>query len=291
MNKQVLILGSRGLLGQEIVSYLRKKTHFKIVARDQNEVDVTNRHSLLRIIKASRPNYIINCAALVDVEYCEKNPLEAWLVNAIGPGNIVSILNELGYFKTIFIHISTSDIFGNNKKSFKEKDGPSPVNVYGWSKLGGERAIQQETRNNHLKYYIIRTSWLYGERRKTFVDEIAESLRKKSDIRIISDQYNVPTWTRDLAAAIEKLISQHNRYSVGIYHITNSWQKRVSKYDIAREVARGLGLNPVYLKKGSKGDILVIPRPNSPFLVNSKFTPLPDWRQSLKKYLKLHYGK
>lgn len=288
---KIIILGSNGMLGQEFVDYLGKKKNYQIFALAKKEVNIAKMNGLIKIIAKIRPNFIINCAALIDVDYCEKNPFETFKINAIGPGNIIKCLNQLKLWRTIYIHLSTSDIFGNNKDYFKESDLPTPVNVYGWSKLFGEKMVEFSANINNIKYYIIRTSWLYSLHKDTFVDLVIKSLQMKKSITVIDDQYNIPTWTSDLVRAVEGFIVSNNKYESGVYHLLNQSNKRLSKYDIAQEAAKILNLDKRYLKKGFKKDIFEVARPESAVLINTKFAQLPDWKESLTHFLKLKYGE
>jgi dTDP-4-dehydrorhamnose reductase len=290
--KKILILGSNGMLGQEFTNYFKNNIMFSIISADQKTVDITNFNQLLKVIKKCQPDFIINCVAIIDVDYCENNPAKAWAVNATGAGNVIRALNKLNFLKTVVLHISTSDVFGNyGIKRFKENDLPLPINVYGRSKLGGEKIIAAEAKINNLKYFIIRTSWLYSEYKDTFVDFVVKSLNNKKQITIISDQYNVTTWAKDLVRACEVFIAVDKKRKSGVYHLTNQSKIKLSKYTIALRIAEILKLNKKYLKPGLKNKIFKTARPENAILVNNKYIQLPDWQDSLKKYLSVKYGK
>ncbi|MFH1582984.1 MAG: NAD(P)-dependent oxidoreductase [Candidatus Falkowbacteria bacterium] len=290
--KKILIFGAQGMLGQEFTNYLKCDKTYDVITSDKATIDITKFNQTLKIIKKIKPDAIINCAAIVNVDYCEKNPIAAFKVNTIGAGNIVSALNELNLLKTVVLHISTSDVFGNNNKKIRaENDDPVPVNIYGWSKLGGEKIVAAEATNKKIKYFIIRTSWIYSEYKDTFIDFVVKSLKNKKFVSIISDQYNTITWANDLAKAGEKLIKASHKYKSGIYHITGRSKVKLSKYNIALKIAEQLRLDKKYLKKGFKKDILGATRPDYAILASSKSINLPDWQASLSKYLNLRYGK
>jgi len=290
--KKILIFGAEGMFGQEFINYTKNNKLFKTIALNRDLVDITDFNKVLNIIKQHKPDVILNCAALINIDYCENNPTEAWMVNAIGAGHIVQALNKLNINKTIVLYISTSDVFGNPYKTgFKENDIPLPINVYGWSKLGGEKILSSEAKINNIKYFIIRTSWLYSQYKDTFVDFVVQSLRDRKPIPIISDQYNVITWARDLAKACEILIMESDTYNSGIYHLTNKSKTQLSKYTIALRIADKLKLDKKYCKQDSKNNILKTPRPDCAILKNNKFILLPNWQESLDKYLSLKYGK
>lgn len=278
------------MLGREFTRHFRGRKSWRVIALDKKQADITDLAQVEKMVRKYRPDFAANCAGLINVEYAEKNPLFAWQVNAIGPGNIANALGKIKSRAT-FLQISTSDVFGNtNKKSFSKDDAPLPVNVYGWSKLGGEKIIEAEAKASGLRYFIARTSWLYSEFRGTFVDLVVKTLREEKELLVIADQYNTITWTRDLVKGCESLLVNQKLKS-GIYHLTNKAEKKLSKYDIALKIAEILNLEKKYLKKGYKSDILTCVRPNQPILTNNKFISLPKWEKSLAEYLRIKYGK
>jgi len=290
--KKILIFGAKGMIGQEFVNYLKRDKLYEVVTPGRATVDIAKFEQVLKIIKKIKPDVIINCAAIINVDYCEKNPVTAFKVNAIGAGNLLSALEKLNFLKTVVLHISTSDVFGNNNKKVRaEDDIPVPVNIYGWSKLGGEKILAATAKNKKIKYFIIRTSWIYSEHKDTFVDFVVNSLKDKKFVSIISDQYNTITWARDLVEASGKLIRTSHKYKSGIYHITNRSKTKLSKYNIALEIAKQLKFNKKYLKKGFKDDIFDTARPDCAILAKNKFINMPIWNNSLIKYLNLKYGK
>jgi len=288
--KTIIIFGADGMLGQEFVNFFKKDRDYKVLTLNKKQADITNREQVSRIIKKHQPQIAINCAALINVNKCEAEPLLAWRVNALGPGNIAAALRDLKNKNVIFLQISTSDVFGNtNKKSFLPTDNPAPVNVYGWSKLAGEQLAAAVARAGGYKYFIVRTSWLYSLYRDTFVDLAAQSLINKKEVDIISDQFNTVTWTRDLVRGVNRLLA-HKQIRNGIYHLVNKAPADLNKYKISLEIARALKLEKKYLKKSGKGDILKVIRPLRAVLTPSKIISLPNWQQSLVEYLRIKYG-
>lgn len=287
--KKILIFGTSGMLGRELVKHFSKFSRYKIFLVDKEEVDVVVYNSVLKAIKKYKPDFVINCAALINVEYCEAHPIEAYKVNSLGPGNIVAALGNSKLFNSRFIQISTSDVFGGEKRFFKENDTPNPVNVYGWSKFLGEKILEQESKNHSLKYFIIRTNWLYSKHRKTFVDFIYENLLQKKQIEVISNQYGVVTWAKDLADAIGTFINRSAQYKSGIYHLVSNFNRRLSKMDIAKEIAMISGTDKKYLKSSKMEKVFKVPRPKNVALRNSKLPKMPDWNKSLKTFLLFKY--
>ncbi len=283
--KKVLIFGSSGMLGRELVEHFSSFSKYKIIAVDKMDGDITSYDSILGIIKKHKPDFVINCAALINVEYCEVNSMRAYSINSMGAGNIARASADLNLKKTKFIQISTSDVFGGKKKYFKENDKPNPVNIYGWSKFFGEKLVEQICTENSIDYFIIRTSWLYSKYKKTFVDFIYENLRDKKQIKVISDQFGVVTWAKDLAKYIGNFVKNSEKHESGIYHLVSSFDKRLSRLDIAREIAKIADAESKPLKRSKMASVFKIPRPQGAVLINSKLPKMPNWKKSLKRYL------
>lgn len=288
-NTKVLIFGKSGLLGGEFYDLFSSKG-FSVFGYDSGGCDITKPDQVFRIIKKIKPDIVINCAAKIGINECEKNPVGAYLVNSIGPGNIARALKLLK-IKALFLHISSSYIFrGNALRGHREDADVKPINAYGWSKFLGEKIIEQELKNSSsVKYYIIRTGWLYGGFRKTFIEEIVDSLRANKTIKLVADNYNIPTWTRDLVRGAVTL-SKNKKSESGIYHLFNSYEKPVTKYDIGVFIAGILGVNSGVFKMCRYKDIFKTGAPGNIILVNSKTNNLPNWKKSLTNYLKFKYG-
>lgn len=285
MEKKVLLFGSNGMLGRELAEYFSKFSKYKVIPVDKEEADIVSYDSVFKIIKKYKPDLVINSAALINVEYCEANPLEAYKVNSVGPGNIAKALKEAKLLNSILVQISTSDVFGGEKNFFREHDEPRPVNTYGFSKFLGEKILGHELKDGTIKYFIVRTNWLYSKHRKTFVDFIYDNLLEKKQTEIIADQFGVVTWAKDLAESVGDLIKNSNKYQSGIYHLVSSFNRRLSRLDIAKEIAKIAKAENKYLKPGKRADVFKVPRPESVVLINSKFPKMPDWKKSLKKFL------
>jgi dTDP-4-dehydrorhamnose reductase len=288
--KKILIFGADGLLGQELEDHFKGSPDSVAVGLGHDQADITDQKSMTLVLKREKPDVIINCAARINVEFCEGHPLEAWQVNAFGPGLIANSLFQLGLVKTLFIQMSTSDVFGNEKKAFREDDYPNPVNVYGRSKLEGEKILEAEAKVSGLNYYIVRTSWLYSPFKESFVDAVVSGLKKKENFLTIDDQWSVITRAADLVISLNYLIRHQNHHPSGVYHLVNQSSGGLSKYTIAKSIARFLKLDQKYLKKVSRKRMLKTDRPKSALLLNTKLPQLPNWQNSLKEYLDLKYG-
>lgn len=289
MKNKVLIFGSSGLLGGEFVNFLSTDRKFVIYKYNSKNSDISDYDKVFKIVNKIQPNIVINCAAKINIDNCEVDYIDALMTNSIGPGNIARALKFLNK-ESIFLHISTSDIFsGKISMGYKEGSVPQPINAYGWSKFLGEKNIERELKEcDYVKYFIVRTGWLYGGVRKTFIDGIIESLISNKPIKLVSDQYSVPTWTRDLVRHAT-LFFKNKKLKRGIYHLVNNYKKPVSKFEIGIFISKTLGLNSGLIKGVSREVIFKTIRSKNTTLINSKIKNIRNWREALINYLDLNY--
>jgi len=207
---KILVVGHNGLLGQELMDQLLPLG--QVIGVDVDTCDITCPEEIVTVLDEVKPDWVINSAAYTDVDSCEANPETAWEVNAKGAGNLARACLDR---KITIVQLSTDFIFDGRKGSeYIETDNPAPLNVYGESKLGGERnVIKAEGR-----YIIVRTAWLFGKGGKNFPDTILKAGRSNNSLRVVSDQIGSPTYAVDLAGAIGELI-QNDAY--GIVHVAN----------------------------------------------------------------------
>jgi len=207
---KILVVGYNGLLGQELMIQLCPLG--QVVGVDVDTCDITEPTQIELVLDSVRPNWVINSAAYTDVDGCESNRETAWEVNAIGAGNLARSCRDR---KIGIVQLSTDFIFDGRKGSeYIETDTPAPLNVYGESKLGGERNVIEAGG----RYIIVRTSWLFGKGGKNFPDTILKAGRSSNSLRVVSDQIGSPTYAVDLADAIGELIQNDVR---GIVHVAN----------------------------------------------------------------------
>jgi len=206
----ILVVGSNGLLGQELMVQLRPLG--PVAGVDVDTCDITEPAQLESVLDSVRPDWVVNSAAYTDVDGCEANPEMAWVINAIGAGNLARSCRDRDIG---IVQLSTDFVFDGRKGAeYNEGDGPAPLSIYGESKLGGERhVIEIEGR-----YIIVRTSWLFGKGGKNFPDTIIKAARSSDSLRVVSDQTGSPTYAVDLAYAIGELIRKD---ALGIIHVTN----------------------------------------------------------------------
>jgi len=225
----IWLIGNKGMLGQDVEKLLKRKK-LSYLASDK-EVDVTDYPTLKEFTKNIKLAWIINCTGYTDVDKAEKEIAEAFQINRDGVRNISKIALEK---QAKLVHISTDYVFNGEKNthlSYTEDEKTEPINIYGESKLAGEREIKE----NLKKYFIIRTAWLYGMGGKNFVSTMLKLFKEKEEIKVVSDQWGSPTYTIDLSEGIVEIINNDSN-KFGIYHFTN--EGVTNWYEFAREIYR-----------------------------------------------------
>jgi dTDP-4-dehydrorhamnose reductase len=253
MSHKILITGSNGLLGQKLVNLFSEIDNFEVIAlsrdNDKNQtaknytyynIDLTNTEKVAQLINKVKPHYIINSAAMTNVDECEKEKKKC---DAINIEAVKTLVNSAKEHNSHLIHISTDFIFDGEGGPYKEGDEPNPISHYGLSKLKSEEIIKK----SDIKYTILRTILVYGivdnMAKSNIVLWIKSSLENKQNITIVNDQYRMPTLADDLAQAC-LLSIQCNAY--GVFHISSN--ELLSIYEIAIQVAKTFGLDTSYIK-------------------------------------------
>ncbi len=279
----ILVTGSSGQLGRALRELACGSRHrFVFTSPDACEdglrVDITDRSSVMRAVSTG-VDVIINCAAYTDVEAAQDNPREAMDVNADAAGILADAARETG---AVLVHISTDYVFdGKANTPYREDAAASAVNVYGMTKLEGERAVG----GSGCRHIILRTSWLYSGSGRNFFMSIAEKTAELPRIRVVNDQVGSPTYAGDLAYAIMHIIENNLLDRCGIYHYAN--QGLCSRYDFAKEICDALGhlctIEPCRTEElSSKAE-----RPHYSVLDCRKFKEtfgleIPHWKDSLR---------
>ncbi|MQY69334.1 MAG: dTDP-4-dehydrorhamnose reductase [Firmicutes bacterium] len=252
------------------------------------EADITNKEEIIKVIRDEKPEIVIHAAAYTDVDGCEKNEDLTYRVNSTGTQNVALACKEC---KAIIAYISTDFVFdGEKKEPYLESDKLNPLSVYGESKLAGERHISLLLD----RYFIIRTSWLFGKHGRNFVNTILKLAQEKKELRVVNDQVGAPTYTKDLAHAISKLINlTHNSSLIthnlfGIYHISNSGS--CSWYEFAQEILRVTSYKLRVTSVSSEELNRPARRPKFSVLDNSHYIKtvgksLRPWQEALREYL------
>ncbi len=225
------------MLGEEVESLL-KKNNVSYLFSDQ-EVDIGDKAALQEFVQEHHRNkleWIVNCSGYTAVDRAEDEPETAFRINAEGVRNIAETAKSLN---AALIHISTDYVFAGDKGSpYSEDDPTSPIGVYARSKLEGEQLVQQTL----ARYYILRTAWLYGNRGNNFVRTMLRLFQERDTVRVVSDQWGSPTYSRDLGGMILH-VTRTGSEKFGIYHYTN--EGKTSWYEFAQEIyiqARQTGL-------------------------------------------------
>jgi dTDP-4-dehydrorhamnose reductase len=288
---KILVLGAAGMLGTDLLPVLSSQLEVLSASHRgsagfAHQADVTDIVSIERLAEKFRPNYIVNLAALTDLEFCEKNPDRAYQVNSIGAGNVAAVASR---FDAVCIQISTAGVFSGEKGSYHEYDQPAPVGVYGKSKLFGE----QEVRTQCDRHFILRAGWLTGggKQDKKFIAKLLEQIRAGvREIKVVEDIKGSPTFASDFAEQLCRILKLP---LFGTYHVVNSGF--ASRYEIAQELIEILGV-------GKNIDLIPV---NSAHFVSSHYAPrpknetlecmrlraqgaylMPPWQQSLRRYLR-----
>lgn len=306
--KKVLITGSKGMLGQELVKLFRDDKDYKVTAWDKKELDITNQTQVLNKITKLNPAIILNAAAYNNVDRCEKNKSEfekAKNLNGKAPGYLAKIAKKLD---AILVHYSTDYVFNGMPEipepkgcthhcgscglhqnfipqiGFDENAIPDPIQKYGKTKLMGEEAVQKNGEN----YYIIRLSKLFGkpakatDAKKSFFDVMLTLGKKYKEIKAVDEETSCFTYAPDLAKKTKQIIEARKPF--GIYHVTNSgactWHEAVVElYKLAK-------IKTKVIPVGSSEFPRPAARPYISILINTKLNPLRNYKLALKEYLK-----
>jgi dTDP-4-dehydrorhamnose reductase len=238
--KRILVTGKNGQLGWELERSLRPLGDVFALSRDQ--LDLMDLRQCRKRVRDTKPDVIVNAAAYTAVEQAEDNAKEAERMNTLAPAVLAEEAKKIG---ALFIHYSTDYVFDGTKSSpYVESDATNPLNIYGRTKLEGEKAIEA----TGGAYLIFRTSWLYALRGKNFVLTMLRLFQEQSEVRVVDDQVGVPNWSRVIAEATAKavvLVSQRTDdaafgHGTGIYHLSGAGE--TSWFQFANEIldaARG----------------------------------------------------
>jgi dTDP-4-dehydrorhamnose reductase len=232
---KLLLLGNTGQLGWELERALQPLG--AVIALDTPEINMVDAASIRQIVREYLPEVIINATAYTAVDKAESEPELADAINGSGPGVLAEEARRLN---AILVHYSTDYVFDGTKGApYVESDLPHPLNVYGMSKLAGERAIQSVDGN----YIIFRTAWVYSLRRDSFVSKVLGWARKNETLRVVDDQVSNPTWARMLAEITALLLGRAGEHFLpwlaehkGLYHLAG--EGFASRYAWAQEILK-----------------------------------------------------
>ena len=275
---KILILGHRGMLGSDLM--LRMMVAHDVTGKDVGDFDITVEDDCGRVIAECSPDVVINAAAYTNVDGSETDRDRCFAVNAVGVKNIALACRGKGIR---IVHFSTDYIFDGRKKTpYLEEDEPAPLNVYGASKLEGERFLQAFSD----RWLLIRTAWLYGRNGKNFVKTILEKAAAVKTLDVVDDQIGAPTYSWDLAAAVQLLIEGGHE---GLFHLTN--RGRCSWHEFACKILQYAGMNDVTVRPIPSADLArPAVRPAWSVLSSRKFSEetgktMRFWQIALQDYL------
>ncbi|MBJ7673921.1 dTDP-4-dehydrorhamnose reductase [Weissella confusa] len=277
MTVKYLVVGANGQLGQEIVRILQERNE-NFVAFNSKELDITNRKLVFSVISDENPDVILDAAAYTKVDFAEEDGKYLnWLVNAEGTKNLADAAETVG---ATIVYVSTDYVFeGLKLTGYLETDAVKPKTEYGRAKLAGEQAIKQ----NNSNYYIVRTSWVFGEFGNNFVHTMLKLGDKLDEINVVNDQKGRPTWTKTLANFLLHLVDSDSEF--GVYNLSND--NEATWYEFAVEILKekNVKVNPVKssefptVAKRPKNSVLSLEKAKS-----TGFT-IPTWQEALNEYL------
>jgi dTDP-4-dehydrorhamnose reductase len=283
----ILIIGSNGQLGRQMQKTLAARDE-AFAAYDYPDIDIVQRDSIQRLIEATRPDAIVNCAAYTNVDKAEADEEAAYRINALGPKYLAQACRD-GDIE--LVHISTDYIFSGEPpmqdgkpRPYVEEDTCGPATAYGRTKLAGERFVQESS----CRAYILRTAWLYGDGHN-FVRTMLRLAETNDTLSVVNDQIGSPTSTVDLAEAICALMGTGE---YGLYHATCEGQ--CSWFDFARKIFemadKPVRVLPVTSGEYSQAHPAAAPRPKWSVLENAHLKRIGrnvfrNWEDALNEYL------
>jgi len=262
------------MLGREAVE-LFASWGYQVISASKDELNITDGKMVSEFCKKHHFDYVLHCASYTKVDDAESNRDLAFLVNEIGTRNIAAAASV----KDVpIIYISTDYVFDGLKgNTYSPDDKTSALNVYGESKLAGENVVKEVA----AKYYITRTSWLYGKHGKNFVDTMIALSKSQKSLKVVNDQFGCPTYTADLVFGIKQLIEEKKPF--GTYHLCNSGV--TTWCDFAKKIFEILKINIEVIAVSTSEFPRPAKRPKFSAMNNGGL--LRNWEEALREYLKL----
>lgn len=280
---KVLVTGVNGQLGHDVYLELKKRGH-QPIGVDIAEMDITDCKAVETVLKKELPDAVVHCAAWTNVDAAEDliNREKVFNINAAGTENIAQACQEIN---AKMLYISTDYVFsGEGEKPWQPDDNSyAPLNVYGESKLMGELAVKKYLD----RFFIVRIAWVFGLNGKNFIKTMLSVGKTHDTVRVVNDQIGTPTYTIDLSRLLVDMI-ESEKY--GYYHATNEGGY-ISWYEFTKEIYKVAGLKtevlPVTTEEYglSKAKRPKNSRLDKSKLVKSGFTPLPDWKDAVSRFL------
>ena len=288
---RVLVTGVTGQLGYDVVNELSAREHKYVYAPTRREMDLSDEQSIISTMESYKPDVVIHCAAYTAVDKAEEDVQNAYTINADAT-RIIS--EECKKLDSKLIYVSTDYVFDGTKdlnEVYEVTDEPNPQNVYGKTKLLGERAAL-----NNPKTFVVRTSWVFGKNGKNFVKTMLSLSEKYPELTVVADQFGSPTYTVDLA---KRLVDMAETDKYGLYQVNNSgycnWAE-FADYILkdtntkVKHVTTEEYYAPQYAKAEKEGrELHIAYRPkNSKLskqaLVDAGFELLPEWTNAVDRY-------
>lgn len=280
-----LILGKNGTLGHDLEKVFAKED---FIAYDRSDLDITDREKVLEVFFTIQPDVVINATGYTNVDLAEQEEEKANTINGYAVGILAKACREI---EATFVHFSTDYVFkGDATKGYQEEDLTDPINAYGRSKELGEKLLMEEMEmlnpENPVegKYFLIRTSWLFGQHGKNFVDTMLKLGNEKKELKVVNDQHGKPTYSLDLAKQVKWLL-ESQEYPSGVYHITN--EGPTTWYHFATKIFQLANMKVNVVPCASTEYVRPAKRPQHSVLLNHKLPALRHFDEALKEYLEM----
>lgn len=281
MRKRILLVGVHGQLGSDLKLAL---SHHEVIGTTHEDLDVVLFEQVQEVVRIHQPQVIINTSAFHRVDVCETEIMRAFEVNAYAVRNLALAAREVD---AALVHFSTDYVFeGNARQPYTEEDSPNPINVYGVSKLAGEKIL----RYLWEKSFVVRTCGLYGHAGSSgkggnFVEMMLKKAQNQEPIRVVDDQRLTPTSTKELARKVAQLLETNH---FGLYHITSNGE--CSWFEFARKILEIQGIRADLAPTSSRDHRSPARRPAYSVLANARLQQLgmddlKPWDSALKEYL------
>ncbi|EHS84840.1 dTDP-4-dehydrorhamnose reductase [Limosilactobacillus gastricus PS3] len=275
---EIMITGAKGQLGTELCHLLDERG-ITYDAFDSKSLDITDKELVDRKVKELKPRVIYHCAAYTAVDKAEDDGKEInWSVNVDGTRNITKAAQDV---EATLVYISTDYVFDGTKDSeYDVDDDPNPKNQYGKAKLAGEQAVQEIMD----RYYIIRTSWVFGQYGNNFVYTMLRLAKDHDQLTVVSDQFGRPTWTKTLAEFMTYLIDRNTQF--GIYQLSN--EGTCSWHEFAKEILKDENVKVLPVTSEEYPQKAYRPRHSVMSLQKTKATgfKIPTWKEALYEFTK-----
>jgi dTDP-4-dehydrorhamnose reductase len=281
---KILLTGASGQVGYELQRSLQGLG--EVVALDRSAMDLTDLPRVRDVVRSVKPDLIVNPAAYTAVDNAEADPKLAMRINAHAPAILAEEARKLG---AALIHYSTDYVFDGEKEDpYTEEDTAVPINVYGRTKLAGEKAVQSEG----ISHLILRTGWVYGMRGRNFLLTVLRLAHERSELRIVNDQFGNPTWSRTIAEVTAHIVTRGFgdrdwwQEKSGLYHLTACGGTTWHGFAEAILENSTFAYKPAVTAIGTEEYPLLANRPRNAILACDSLGKLgftvPNWRDALK---------